>query len=310
MTKRERVLAALKGEKTDRIPYSVYMHSTVHYRTVRKFTEFTLDFHRKFDPDYVKVMYDENYDTPVNFQCVSTPEQWKQLEELDPHIGAFGRQLEVLKRVRDALGPDIPVVQTIFSAFHIGYRLASKRILADWDRDRNAVEQGLAAIAESTNRFAECCLKEAGIDGFFYAAFGCEREWMDQARYREMVMPLDLRMMAPLRHAPILILHIHGERGPMFDLLKDYECDAISWEDRLAGPPIAEARRTTGKCLVGGIDHYAALSCTPEEIVRQGADAISQTGGRGLILAPGCTFFEGTPEENMLAMKRAAASGL
>jgi len=62
MTKMERVLAALQKQEVDRVPFSAYMHSTVHHKTVEKFTEFTLDFYRKYNPDYIKVMFDENYE--------------------------------------------------------------------------------------------------------------------------------------------------------------------------------------------------------------------------------------------------------
>lgn len=92
MTKMQRVLATLKKEETDRVPFSDYTHSTVHERTLEKFAQFTLDYYHNYDPDYVKFMYDENYDTPVNYYFVNTREVWKHLEEYDPHIGAFGRQ--------------------------------------------------------------------------------------------------------------------------------------------------------------------------------------------------------------------------
>ena len=71
MTKMQRVLATLNKEETDRVPFSAYVHSTVHQRTPEKFARFTLDFYNKYDPDYVKVMYDELYDMPVNFLHVS-----------------------------------------------------------------------------------------------------------------------------------------------------------------------------------------------------------------------------------------------
>jgi uroporphyrinogen decarboxylase len=285
------------------------MHSTVHERTVEAFTEFTLGFHRRYDPDYVKVMFDENYDTPVNHQFIAGSGEWELLEEIDPHVGAFGRQIEVLKRVKDAVGPDVPVIQTVFSAFHIGYRLASRRILEDWKEDPGVVTKALEAIASNSARFAECCLKEAGIDGFFFGAYGCEESWMDREQYRSMVMPSDHLLLKGLRKAPILVLHIHGERGAYFDLLHSYPCDAISWEDRLAGPSIAEAKEKSIRCLVGGIDHYEALKWTPSRIVEQGRDAIRQAGGRGLILAPGCTFFNETPAENLMALKEAVLQG-
>ena len=131
---------------------------------------------------------------------------------------------------------------------------------------------------------------------------------MLETRYKEMVLPADQKVMKVLRRAPILILHIHGEKQAYFDLLKSYDCDAISWEDRLAGPSVAEASTLTNKCLVGGIDHYKALDCAPGEIVSQGREAIEAVGGRGLILAPGCTFFDETPPENILALKQAVGA--
>ena len=307
MTKMQRVMATLKMQETDRVPFSAYVHSTVHQRTPEKFARFTLDFYRKYDPDYVKVMYDELYDMPVNFFHVSSVEVWKQLERFDPHIGAFGRQLESLERIRESVGAEVPVIQTVFSPFHIAYRLSGRRILEDWKKDPEAVRDGLEAIAANSAAFAECCLSEAGVDGFFYGAFGCEKSWMDEAQFKEMVMPSDLQVLESLGKAPISILHIHSEKDAFFDLLAGYPCGAISWEDRLAGPSVAEAKKRTGKCLVGGIDHYRAMSCSPEEIVAQGREAIRAAGGRGLILAPGCTFFDETPPENMLALKEAAA---
>lgn len=308
MTKMQRVLATLNKEETDRVPFSAYVHSTVHQRTPEKFARFTLDFYNKYDPDYVKVMYDELYDMPVNFLHVSGVEVWKLLERFDPHIGAFGRLIESLKRIKDAVGADVPVIQTVLSPFYIAYRLAGRRILEDWKQDPEAVRHGLDTIAANYVRFAEASVTEAGIDGFFYGALGCEKGWMSEAQFKEMVMPSDLEVLKTLSKAPISIVHIHSEKDAFFDLLVDYPCGGISWEDRLAGPSVSEAKKRTDKCLVGGIDHYMALKCAPEEIVTQGKEAIQASGGRGLILAPGCTFFDDTPEANMLALKEAVGA--
>jgi uroporphyrinogen decarboxylase len=281
------------------------MHSTVRERTVERFTRFTLDFYRRYDPDFIKVMYDESYDLPVNYQYVTEPKVWRLLEEYDPDIGGFGRQLEALKRVREEAGPEAPVIQTIYSPFHVARRLAGRRILEDWQADPEAVRCGLSTIAANYRRFAERCRTEAGIDGFFFAPQGCEASWMSPEQYRTMVMPSDRAVLEALRPAPVLILYIHGEKDTFFDLLSQYPCDAISWEDRLAGPSIAEARKRTGRCLMGGIDHYAARICSPEQVLSQAQDALAQARGRGFILAPGCTFFNDTPVENLKALRTA-----
>jgi uroporphyrinogen decarboxylase len=196
----------------------------------------------------------------------------------------------------------------VFSPFHIAYRLAGRRILEDWKKDPEAVRHGLDMIAANSAAFAEAAAAEAGIDGFFYGAFGCEKEWMSPDQFKEMVMPSDLAVLETLSKSPICIVHIHSEQDSYFDLLIDYPCNGISWEDRQAGPPVAEARKRTDKCLVGGIDHYLAIKAEPEQIVAQGKEAITAAGGKGLILAPGCTFFDDTPEANMLALKEAVGA--
>jgi uroporphyrinogen decarboxylase len=308
MTKRERVLATLRREETDRVPYSVYVHSDVHSRGVERFVDFTLDFYRRYDPDYVKVMFDENYDTPVDTQFMRDASDWRLLEELDAHLGAFGRQIEVLKRVKEAVGPDVPVIQTIYNPFHIGIRLAARRILEDLRENPDAVELGLAAIAASTARFAEAAVEEAGVDGFFLGAIGAEEAWLTREAYTRHAMPADKLLLPSLRKAPILIVHIHGEKGSYFDLLSGYECDALSWEDRLAGPSLTEARGKSERCFVGGVNHAAARTATPQAIVAEARESIRAAGARGLILAPGCTLAGDTPPANILAFKEAVGA--
>ena len=171
MNSQQRVRAALRGEPVDRVPFSVYLHSKVQNRGVREFAEFTLAFHRRFRPDYVKAMYDENYDTPVNFQFATDPSVWGLLEELDPHRGGFGRQLESLKLIRDAAGPDTPVIQTLYSPFHWGVRLAWRTIVEHWELEPELVQRGLGVIARNVAAFGfRCAIEEAGIDGFMFAA--------------------------------------------------------------------------------------------------------------------------------------------
>jgi uroporphyrinogen decarboxylase len=189
----------------------------------------------------------------------------------------------------------------------VAHKFAGRRLLEDWQRDPEAVVGAMAVIAANYRRFAERCLREAGVDGFYFAPIGCETSFMPQSQYERMVRPSDLAVLEALRQAPLLILHIHGERAVYFDLLAEYPCDVLSWEDRVAGPPLAQVRRSTPRCLMGGIDHLTAPRSTPEQIARQGREAIEQTGGTkgGFILAPGCTFPPETPQANLQALARA-----
>lgn len=306
MTKRERLAKAYRGERPDRVPVSIYQHSTALDRGVEEFTDFSLKFHKKYDPDYVKVMYDELYDTPVNFQFASDPSVWGALERLDPHKAAFGRYLESLKRVRAAVDPDTPVIATIFTPFHIAARLAWSRLPEDCRLHEDVLVKGLSTISDNTCALVEAIRREAGVDGFFLGAFGAENEWLSAADYARIEAPFDKQILAAMKGADFVIVHAHGEKGAHFDIFKDYDCGALSWEDRQGGPSLAEARGRTSKCLVGGIDHVAAQTCPADKVYAEARQAIEATGGAGFVLACGCTFLPGTPAENMLALKRAS----
>lgn len=306
MNKRERLECAIRGGKPDRVPVSIYQHSTVHDRGVEEFTTYTLNFHRKYDPDYVKVMYDEMYDAPVNYQFATDISVWGMLERLDPHRGALGRYLECLKRVRNATPADTPVIGTIFSPFHIAVRLAWTRVLEDLRVDAGKVRKGLETITANLADLVLAAKKEAGIDGFLVGAYGAEPEWLSRSDYEKIALPFDRQLMAAMKGMPFTMVHAHGEEGSYVDLFDTLDCMALSWEDRLAGPTLGEERRKTSKCLIGGVDHIAACGCSAEDVYRQALDAIGTTGGAGFILAPGCTFPGETPPENMLALKKAS----
>jgi uroporphyrinogen decarboxylase len=304
LTKYQRVLKTMRCEKVDRLPWSHYLHSSVRDRGVREFANFTLNFYRRFGPDYVKVMSDENYDNPVNFQYCSDIKMWDDFEPLDPHRGAFGRQLESIKIIKDTLGPDVPVIVTIYSSFHWAFRLNCD-IVKQYHEDPQRVDRGIGTITDSLVVFAKACINEAGADGFFHGLFGCEPSFMGEDEYKRWVVPHNNRVFTAMREAPMVIAHIHGLKASYFDACESADCDALSWEDRTAGPSITEARKKTKKCLVGGIDHEKALRASPEEVYKEAVDAIKQSGGYGLVLAPGCTFDPKTPVENVFALKRA-----
>ena len=306
MNKRERLECAIRGEKPDRVPVSIYQHSTARDRGVNEFSAYTMDFHNRFDPDYVKVMYDEMYDAPVNYQFATDPSVWEMLEGLDPHRGALGRYLESLKRIRNSVPADTPVIGTVFTPFHIAVRLAWKRVLEDYRTDGERLMKGLATITSNWVAFIKAARAEAGIDGFLVGAYGGEPEWLAEADYLKLEAPFDRELLAAMKGMPFVMVHGHGEEGSYFDLFATYDCNALSWEDRVAGPSLGEARRRTSKCLIGGVDHIAAQTSTAGQVYAQAREAIAATKGAGFILAPGCTFLGGTPAENMLALKRAS----
>ena len=87
----------------------------------------------------------------------------------------------------------------------------------------------------------------------------------------------------------------------------DYPANSINWNDRWCGPSLAEARKLTHKCLIGGIHEEQFLNKVDYSVLYAHVrEAIESAGGRGFMLGPGCTIYEDTPLENYFAVRMAA----
>ena len=83
-----------------------------------------------------------------------------------------------------------------------------------------------------------------------------------------------------------------------FSDFADYPVAAISWSDRLTGPSLSEALTMTDKCLMGGLYERGPLVHGGEtELDNEIMGAVTQTKGRRLILANGCSIPDDNPEE-------------
>jgi uroporphyrinogen decarboxylase len=68
-------------------------------------------------------------------------------------------------------------------------------------------------------------------------------------------------------------------------------------------PTLADAHRRFSGALVGGLAEGGVLrSGPPAAIAAQVADAIRQTSGIGLVVAPGCVLPLATPEAHLAAV--------
>ena len=86
---------------------------------------------------------------------------------------------------------------------------------------------------------------------------------------------------------------------------------AVSYSMHNQGNPgLGEARRLTGKAVMGGLEQRRVLvGGPPDAITAQVRDAIAATGGgRGLLVAPGCSVPPQAPDTNLRTMMEAVAA--
>jgi len=307
MTKRERIRAAVAGAEVDRVPYSFWYHFLeIEDKAGEEFIRAEVEFATRHAVDFLKVMHDSPYDMPAAMPEVRKPADWRRLEPLDVRKGNFARHLEALRRIREGLPDDRPMVDTFFHCFAYAQRICTDRplVLEHLREDPEAVAYGLRVIGETLQRFARLCIGEGVLDGIFLAINGISGEFTDAVTYERLMLPVDRDCLQAAADAGgwLSIAHLHGQ-DLHFDLGLTLPLNAVSWSDRAFGPSLAEARAKTAACLVGGVDETRGDHMTPAEIRGQARDAIAQVGPRGLIVTCGCAFPTPTPEANLRAVR-------
>jgi len=125
---------------------------------------------------------------------------------------------------------------------------------------------------------------------------------MSQADHAKFAMPYSRRVLDSLKGSSVwIMLHVHGQRI-YFDQKATLPVAAINWHDRLTDPSLGEAFKRFSGAAVGGLgEKDVLLTGPPSAVAAQAQDAVRQSGGTGVIVAPGCVLPLATPDENLEA---------
>jgi len=321
MTRRERLEAAIHGEATDRVPVALWRHFPGDDYRPEDLAASIVGFQRRYDFDFVKVTPSSSYDVAdwgardewrgneegtriYTHYPIQSPDDWKRLPNLDPRSGGLGAQLKCLDLIRRDLGDDAPFIQTIFAPLGQAKHLAGDRAFIHMREHPAALKAGLERITQKTIRFIEEA-KKTGIAGLFYAVQHASYAVMSLAEYAEFGKEYDLRVLEAARGSWLDVVHLHGN-DVMFDLIADYPVQVWNWHDRDTKPSLREALPKVKGAVCGGLSREATmLRGTPEDVRREIADAIAQTGRRRLVIGTGCVTLVTTPESNLRAARAA-----
>ena len=226
---------------------------------------------------------------------------------------ALEDQVQSIGMVAQELGADVPVIQTVFSPITVGGYLVGKsqsRVVRELRKHPEVVRPALDRIAEALVDFSRRSI-EAGAAGIFYAISGyAGRKVMSEGAYRELVLPYDLAVLEALPHSAWFnVVHLCGS-NLNFNLARDLPAQAVSWSIHNQGnPSLAAGQKAAGRAVMGGLSQRATLVFgPPPKIAAEARAAVEELGGRGLLLAPGCSVPPRVREANLEAMARAIAA--
>ena len=329
MSRRERILAAIRREPVDRVPYAVWRHFPTVDHSPAGLAQATLRFHERYGSDFIKITpasgwavsawgCEENDKVQPDghrgcLRCaVEEPGDWKKIRRLDPgSADGYASQLETIIRMGfDRRIGDAPVLPTLFSPLSLARKLSAERLRTDLRERPDLVTPALEEITETVVRFAELALRE-GASGIFYSIQTASRSVLPEEDYARFGEPYDRRVLESVGGQSILtIVHCHGP-GLMFDRLARLPGHAWNWDDRATPPSLAEGKAQVTGAVIGGLDQWRTLrDGTAADAAAEARDAVAQTGGSGLIVGPGCVLPANTPDATVAAAIEALGGAL
>jgi uroporphyrinogen-III decarboxylase len=289
LTPTERIDRALRGADVDRPPFTFWHHFGLN--TPEAHVKATLEFHRAYRTDLVKVMSDFPYPRPAG--------KWYELKPLD---NPFPQQIEALEGIRTGLDGRAYFIETLFNPWNVAEKLSSKEeLLRLKDEKPQALLDALDAIAQSEIAHAKRAFA-AGASGVLFSVANANAKELSPADYLKFSAPSDRRVLEGIRPAKLNILHLHVEPAYL-GFFRDFPATAINYSAHVSGIPIAEVRKQFPLVIAGGIDEVHYRTLTPDEMRAQWKAAAS-AAGRKFILTPGCSVPNDSTAEDLARLPK------
>jgi len=342
MSKKERLMAAVKGDPVDRIPVSFFGHNHTVERTPETALEAMIEQDRKYDWDVMKVQMRATYyaeawgntykwmgpkiGPEVQDHVVKQASDFRKLKKVDVSRGVFADHVGIAKKIGEVLKGRTPYVQTVFNPIGVADMLAGTHLYdlhrQDYQNPRigplkrlmeenpEAVHEGLSLISQTLADYAREAVQRGGALGIFISTWRwAMKDVLTEEQYETFGKPYDLAVINGAIQAGSTFNVLHICRDPMisFDTFADYPVDAINYTATCPGnPSLREVKSRWKKAFWGGIDHTQTLLHGPADAIdREVQEVITETGGKRLIVGPGCAIPIEIPAAHLLAVKSA-----
>ena len=315
MTKKERVLAAFRGEEVDHVPVCMWKHVPREFwGDDDKFADCQLASYRNTDVDFMKLSGDKYFGWPAPvLKGIKRAEELYGIEPLGPDHPYIRGQIERTRKIVDRLEGACHALYLIFVPLsylrlEIGYPMMMKLIR----EDPEAMKYACRVIAGDVKDLVTGILREAGADGIFLSVQNGEVDRFTAEEYRDWVAPGDLEV---LEHAGTLsdmnAIHFCAWEGTpnRLSVWKDYKAPVISWSRYVDLMDIGEAKKTFGATVWGGFDNRSGsliYTADREEIEKETASLIAAGGKKGYILGADCSLHDELEEERIRWVVEAA----
>ena len=290
---RERVDRAVACVDVDRQPFTLWHHFGL--KTAEAHAARTLDFHRRYRTDLVKVMSDFPYPKPAG--------AWYELAVLD---NPFPDQIRALELIRNGLNGDAWFIETVFNPWNVAQKLSSADEVNQLKNENpQRLLDALGVIAKSEINHARRALA-LGASGILFSVANANSKEMSVEDYAKFSAPFDKQILAALPNGRLNILHLHVEREYLSQF-RDFPAPIINYSVAVSGIDVEDVRRHFPQVIMGGIDEVRFRHLTEGEMQHEWRMARAQAGPK-YIVAPGCSVPNDSTEDELSRLPKAVGA--
>lgn len=303
MTKKERVISAIKGQEVDAIPSGFSLHFPSDVAFGDEAVKAHLQFFKDTDTDILKIM---NENLVPYMGEIKTSEDYKMIKNISINDRFMQDQIELVKRILDGCDPEGFTMGTLHgitaSAIHPLEKMGPdctydvvRRMHSEFLKNNpKPVLEGMKRIADGMCQLAQKYI-ELGVDSVYYAALGGETRYFTDEQFAEWIEPFDQMIMGAIKEAGgYCFLHICKDQLNM-ERYRNYGtyADVVNWGVYEAPFSLEDGRRMfPGKTIMGGLPNRSGVLVdgTIDEIETAVKDVIASFGRTGFILGADCTL--------------------
>ncbi len=330
MTGRERLLAAIRGERTDSLPLIPISMMVAAEEIGEPYGRYVFDaathvrgqvaFAHAYDVDHVSAIScptSEAADLGASIICYDDQPpavdeenallldkgRLASLKAVDPGSGRrMSKRLAVIEGLRSEVGALKAVEGWIEGPIAEGCDLRGiNRVMTDFYDDPVFVRDLLSFVFENAMGFARAQVRSgADVMGVGDAAASL----VGPELYREFVWPWEQRYVRALHDMGVAVrLHICGDVRAILPMLGELHADILDLDSMV---PVGMARAKTGgrQLLAGNVDPVRLVkNGTAELVTGELAKCLAESAGGPYAVSAGCEVPRRTPRENLRAMR-------
>lgn len=302
MTKKERVISAIKMKEVDHVPSCFSLHFDEHEAYGEKGVRSHIDFFKKTDTDILKIM---NENLVPNMGEIKVPSDWGKFNSISLNDDFIQNQLDFTKRILDKTEnvEEIFTVGTmhgiVTSAIHpiekkYGYEKSRKILCKHLREGKDYLLDVFKKIEEGMNLLSEAYLS-LGLDGVYYASLGGEKYYFDDKEFKNYVAPFEKNILKNIKNNNgYTILHICKDdlNIKRYSSFVEYS-DIINWGVYEGGVSLEKGKKIFGDvAIMGGLKNRSGVLVegSEKDIKKEVKNIINSFGEKGFILGADCTL--------------------